>query len=131
MSWWNPFSWTPAGEPGAPDEDAGIWGGAGGPGGLHAGMVLGEGSVVQSVPINGPYETEVPTDIAIRYGTVGGTLRAVGAGVELSESAWRAFAETPVGTADPGGGHVGVDLSEPELREDAWAKNVAGRRFTR
>jgi hypothetical protein len=149
VSWWNPFAWTPGagGPPGAAggrderEEDAGIWGGPGAPGGLHAGMVLGEGSVLGAV-VDSPVPVEVafPSDIVAGYGSVGagvrgdrlGGLRTIGAGLsETDESAWRAFTATPIAGAPIGGAVADVGAGLPDARglgEDTWADDVT---FTR
>ena len=133
MSWWNPFAWTPGGSAGAEGrderEEAGIWGGLGAPGGLHAGMVLGEGSVITSVNESPkPLEALVPSEVATGYGTVG-AMRGAGAELgELGETAWRALAATPVAAGEPGASDVGTELADSP---GIWERDVAGDPVTR
>jgi hypothetical protein len=126
VSWWNPFSWTPGapggdGQGGRDDRgDAGIWGGLGAPGGLHAGMVLGEGSALFAVAESPrPVESLVASEIAAAYGSVGAGLRQ--APSALGEAAWRELTATPVGAPERDPTDAGAGL--PPFQAD-WTGDV-------
>jgi hypothetical protein len=129
VSWWNPYAFPPGpgGREGRDErEDAGIWGGPGAPGGLHAGMVLGEGSVIIPAPESPP--PVEPSEVAAGYGSVGTGVRGLGQLAEGGESAWRAFTGGPVGAAEAGGATVGTGLPDArDVGEGRWRADVAGR----